>query len=196
MDWSRHAKILWMARLLKQGGVIAYPTEAVWGLGCDPFNEQAVYRLLALKQREVKQGLILVAADVQQLAPFLRGISEQQRQQLMASWPGPVTWLVADNGKAPDWIRGQHSSVALRVVDHPIVVGLCRAFGGPLVSTSANPRGKRSARNRLDVHRYFHQETTNCAQYGLDAIAPGLVGQRKHTSEIRDLTSGEIIRAG
>ncbi|HNI38217.1 MAG TPA: Sua5/YciO/YrdC/YwlC family protein, partial [Pseudomonadales bacterium] len=91
---------------MRSGGVIAYPTEAVWGLGCDPHHEEAVTQLLALKQRNWRKGVILIAADVAQLAPYLRGLPEEKLAVLHASWPGPNTWLVPNNGAAPAWITG------------------------------------------------------------------------------------------
>ena len=189
MDWSRRPHIQRAADLLWSGEIIAYPTEAVWGLGCTPFDEQAVYRLLAIKQRDVEKGLILVAADVSQFADLLRPLSDAQRRTLQQSWPGPVTWLVPDlESRVPDYIKGSHSGVALRVSAHPVVVGLCRAFGGPLVSTSANPQGKRPARQPWQVHAYFGDQ--------LGMVTPGCVGGRARPTEIRDLLTGELVRAG
>jgi L-threonylcarbamoyladenylate synthase len=187
-DWSRNPRILRAANVVKVGGVVAYPTEAVWGLGCDPYDYESVHRLLALKRRPVSKGLILIAADMQQLEPFLTQIDDLQRQRLKQSWPGPVTWLVPNNGLAPPWITGAFSSVALRVTDHPVAAGLCRAFGGPIVSTSANPLGLAPARMPLTLRRYFGD--------ALDDIAPGHVGARNKPSEIRDLATGRICRPG
>lgn len=187
-DWHRHPRIQHVARVMRGGGVVAYPTEAVWGLGCNPFDQQAVERLLALKHRPVHKGLILLAADMAQVAPFLEGIDDLQRQRLKNSWPGPVTWLVPDNGLAPPWITGHFDSLAIRVTDHPIAAALARAFDGPIVSTSANPQGREPARNLLDLRRYFRSQ--------LDAVAAGSLGNRDKPSEIRDLHTGQIVRPG
>ena len=93
---------------LNQGGVIAYPTEAVWGLGCDPFNESAVKRILALKQRPMEKGLILVAANKNQLAPLLDGLEDSELGRLDSSWPGPTTWIIPDKSAIfPSWVRGE-----------------------------------------------------------------------------------------
>ncbi len=170
---------------LQQGGIVAYPTEGVWGLGCDPFDREAVHRLLALKQRPVHKGLILVAASVDQFAPFLAGLSAGQRATLTADWPGPVTWLVPDNGVAPAWIRGHHDSVALRVSDHPLVVALCRCFDGPLVSTSANVSGRPAARYAWQVRRQMPQ---------VDYVLHGALGGAQGPSPIYDLISGARLR--
>lgn len=171
---------------LRQGGVIACPTEAVWGLSCDPANEDAVERLLALKSRPVEKGLIVVAADQAQLECLLSGLSPEHRQTLSDSWPGPATWLLPHRGLMPDWVTGMHSTVAVRVSRHPVVSQLCAAWGGPLVSTSANPAGARPAREAYQVRRYFGDR--------LDYVLPGRVGAAARPTVIRDLFSGQIIR--
>ena len=133
------------AACLRNGGIVAYPTEAVWGLGCDPDDGEALARLIKLKSRDAAKGLILIAGDIAQLEPWLAGVTVEQREQLLASWPGPYTWLVPDNGRAHPLLRGEHVSLAVRVTDHPLVQALCAAFGGPLVSTSANRAGESPA---------------------------------------------------
>ncbi|WCD80445.1 L-threonylcarbamoyladenylate synthase [Pseudomonas sp. TUM22785] len=175
-----------VARVVRGGGVIAYPTEAVWGLGCDPWNEDAVYRLLALKARPVEKGLILVADDIEQFDFLLDELPDEWKDTLAASWPGPNTWLVPHQNLLPDWITGKHDSVALRVSDHPVVRALC-AQVGPLVSTSANPAGRPSAVSRLRVQQYFPGE--------LDAVLVGALGGRRNPSTIRDLVTGRVVRA-
>lgn len=187
LTWPRNPRIRRAARIIRDGGVVAYPTEAVWGLGCDPWNHAAVERILALKGRPVEKGLILIAADTAAIEPYLEGLSSAERATLGAAWPGPVTWLVPANGVAPDWITGGRDTLALRVTAHPVAAGLCRAFGGPLVSTSANPQGLPAAVSLTRVKAYFGQE--------VDACTPGRVGGAIRPSEIRDLRSGRIVRA-
>lgn len=174
------------AQKIRQGAVIAYPTEAVWGLGCDPFNETAVARLLALKDRPVHKGLILVAADIKQFAWLLEGLTEAELEQLSASWPGPNTWLVPHANRVPQWISGTHSTVAIRVSAHPLVARLC-ALTGPLVSTSANPAGRLPAKSRLRIEQYFHGQ--------LDVVLGSELGQHSRPSIIRDLRSGQVLRS-
>ena len=185
---TSHLRVTLAAWHLASGGVIAYPTEGVWGLGCNPDDKHAVLRLLELKQRPVEKGLILVAADIEQFAPYLQGLAPALRRRLTESWPGPVTWVVPDNGRAPLWVRGDHPGVALRVSDHPLVAALCRAFGGPVVSTSANPGGRQPARSALAVRRYFGKQ--------LDFVLPGELGGLRGATTISDLVSGEVMRAG
>jgi L-threonylcarbamoyladenylate synthase len=168
------------------GGVVACPTEAVWGLSCNPWDERAVMRLLELKRRPVSKGLILVAAAESQLQFLLRYLAPEQRGQLSAGWPGPVTWLIPHRGSIPPWISGDHDTVAVRVSGHPVVNALCAAWGGPLVSSSANRAGAQAPKAAFQVRRYFGE--------GLDYILSGAVGGSARPSVIRDLASGRILR--
>ncbi|HCH32804.1 MAG TPA: tRNA threonylcarbamoyladenosine biosynthesis protein RimN [Oceanospirillaceae bacterium] len=169
------------------GGVIAYPTEAVWGFGCDPWDDQAVARILNLKQRPMHKGLILVASQWSQLRPLMQHLSSTQIEQLRQTWPGPTTWLLPDpESWVPPWIKGQHTSVAIRVSAHPVVQALCDSFGGPIVSTSANVAGRNPAMSRLHIEQRFGGE--------LDYVLNGPLGQNKQPSQVKDLVSGRIIR--
>jgi len=179
----RHA-----ARLLAGGAVVAYPTEAVFGLGCDPLSEQAVRRLLHLKRRDVRKGLILIAADRAQLEPFVRLDDPLLLDRLGATWPGPVTWLMPTRPGVPSWLTGSHDTLAVRVTAHPVAAALCRAYGGALVSTSANRSSHRPARTALGARLIFGR--------ALDDVLPGTCGGRLRPTEIRDARSGAVLRAG
>ena len=176
------------AATLRAGGVIAYPTEAVWGLGCDPRDEAATLRLLALKVREVDKGLILIAADEAQLAPYIDmdALDAAQREAVRASWPGPHTWIVPATPAAPRWVTGAHAGIAVRVSAHPPVIALCNAFGGALVSTSANRAGQPAvhAIDQLDPRIID----------GVDAILDGETGGLQRPTDIRDARSGAVLR--
>jgi L-threonylcarbamoyladenylate synthase len=172
---------------LKQGKLIAYPTEAVWGLGCDPYSEAAVSEILRLKNRPVHKGLILVSGSIDQFETLLNKLSREHRDTLSASWPGHITWLVPDSDRLiPRWIKGGHQSVAIRVSGHPIVQELCSAFGGPIVSTSANEAGEEEIRSRLILEDKFADK--------IAGIVDGELGQAAKPSEMRDLLSGRVIR--
>lgn len=175
---------------LQHGKVIAYPTEAVFGIGCDPDNIDAIATMLQVKQREKTKGLILVAADYQQLLPYIddEKLSTEQRDRMLQSWPGPLTWVVPARQHVSDWLTGQFQSIAVRVSDHPTVRQLCLAFGKPLTSTSANVSGEPACRDRQQVW----------AQLGdhVDVIIDEPVGGRLNPSEIRDVFTGHIFRAG
>ena len=176
------------AQILREGGVIAYPTEAVYGLGCDPSNETAVRRILELKQRPAAMGLILIAADIEQITPFIQPLGDELRQRALNAWPGPVTWLIPRNESVPDWLAGSHPTIALRVSAHPLCRELCRAFGGAIVSTSANPSEQPPARTAQQVAAYFGDR--------LEGIVAGDLGDEKQPSTIRDLASGRVLRQG
>jgi L-threonylcarbamoyladenylate synthase len=171
---------------LRAGGVIAYPTEGVWGLGCEPRNEYAVDRLLALKKRDWRKGLILIAADFDQLEPFVQLPSRTAQKRAFASWPGPATWVFPASDHTPLWISGDRDSVAIRVSAHPVVRELCAAYGGPIVSTSANRAGHPPARSATQVRLEFPGR--------LDALLPGALGGRDNPTPIRDVISGMILR--
>ena len=121
---------------LRQQQVIAYPTEAVFGLGCDPLAEAAVMKLLAIKQRPVEKGLILVAANFEQLKDYidLDKLSAERLSEIEATWPGPYTWVMPSKPTVPKWLTGQFDSIAVRVSAHPSVQALCVEFNGPITS--------------------------------------------------------------
>ncbi|WP_297831627.1 Sua5/YciO/YrdC/YwlC family protein [Thermomonas sp.] len=173
---------------LRSGGVIAYPTEGVWGLGCDPRNEAAVLRLLVLKQRDVGKGLILIAGNEAQIAPFIdtAALTAARLAEVRASWPGPNTWIVPASAAAPRWITGDHDGIAVRVTAHPQVVALCDGFGGALVSTSANIASEPAPRRR--------EELDPRILAGVDAVGAGETSGRAQPSTIRDARSGAVLR--
>lgn len=173
------------AQVMREGGVIAYPTESVYGLGCDPWDAVAVMRVLHLKRRSFTKGLILIAADFDQIAPWLANPTAALRKKLTQKTTRPVTWLV-DAPDTPPWICGEHPKLAVRIIRHPIAAELCNAFGGPIVSTSANISGGLSARNPLRVRKLFRDQ--------IDYIISGEVGLYKAVSEIRDLGTGTRYR--
>ena len=174
--------------VLRHGGVLAYPTEAVFGLGCDPQNRDALQRLLRIKQRPWQKGLILIAADFAQLRPYVLPLSVAQWAQIQATWPGPVTWLLPARPGVSRQLRGVHNTIAVRVTAHQPTIALCRAFGGAIVSTSANRSGQWPARTTRAVRKQLGSE--------VDYILPGRLGGAAQPSQIRDLVSGQIVRMG
>ena len=172
--------------VLRRGGVIAYPTEAVWGLGCDPFNESAVRRIFALKQRPGGVGVIVIGADFTQITPFLGDCTVAILERAKATWPGPNTWIFPRNSRVPAWIVGEHAGIAIRVTAHPVAAALCRSFGSAIVSTSANPHGQAPARSAKAVRQLFNDQ--------LDDIVEGELGGLERPTPIRDAVSGEELR--
>ncbi|MCU6667865.1 L-threonylcarbamoyladenylate synthase type 1 TsaC [Enterobacteriaceae bacterium H4N4] len=175
--------------VLNKEEVIAYPTEAVFGVGCDPDSETAVSRLLALKQRPVEKGLILIASSFEQIQPYIDDsmLTPAQRESIFTAWPGPVTFVFPALPTTPRWLTGRFDSLAVRVTDHPLVIELCNAFGKPLVSTSANLTGLPPCRTAEEVQ----------TQFGHDfPVVIGDTSGRLNPSEIRDALTGERFRQG
>ncbi|WP_414931659.1 L-threonylcarbamoyladenylate synthase [Vibrio europaeus] len=175
---------------LMDGEVIAYPTEGVFGVGCDPDNSEAVRKLLELKQRPADKGLILIAASYQQLIPYIdeSQLTQEQLVRVKQSWPGPITWIMPSSQRVSQWVSGQHQSIAVRVTDHPLVQKMCNAFGKPLTSTSANLSGQPPCMTSEEVY----------LQFGYDQIVvlEGQTGGREKPSEIRDAKSLQVLRQG
>ncbi len=179
--------ILHTVDVIRRGGVIAYATEAVFGLGCDPRNCDAVKRLLQLKQRKPEKGLILIASAFEQIEPFILPLDTKTQKRINKTWPGPTTWLLPVRPEVPHWITGGQKKIAIRITAHPQANALCEAFGGPLVSTSANRHKQQAARITMQVRRIFTDQ--------LDYILPGKVGTQNNPTEIRDAESNQIVRA-
>ena len=174
------------ARVIADGGLVAYPTEAVYGLGCDPWNRAAIMRLLAIKRRDPAKGLILIAALPDQLAPFVCALPPERMAEILASWPGPNTWLLPVRPQTPDWLSGRFDTLAVRVTDHPLAAGLCRGYGGAIVSTSANVADRPPARSAFGVRRSLPG--------GTDLILAGACGGADRPSTIRDGRTGRVLR--
>jgi L-threonylcarbamoyladenylate synthase len=175
------------ARIVRAGGVIAYPTEAVFGLGCLPRDKVAVSRLLAIKRRSWRKGLILIAADVGQLAPYVILPPEPQRSAVLATWPGPSTWVLEARRPALPWISGGRPSLAVRVTAHPVARELCRRAGDALVSTSANLSRQPPHRELLRLRRALGRS--------VDYVLAGALGGAGRPTPIRDARTGRTLRA-
>ena len=176
-------------RVLRAGGIIAYPTEAVYGLGCDPGDADSVFVLTALKRRTAGQGFILIAADLSQVTSLIEIPEGKMGEQIRTSWPGHITWVFSAPAKVPPWLVGTAGTLAVRVTTHPLARTLCRGFGGPIISTSANLPGAPPARTALDVRRKLPLNA-------IDYVLCGDVGGRCAPSEIRDARDGRVIRSG
>jgi tRNA threonylcarbamoyl adenosine modification protein (Sua5/YciO/YrdC/YwlC family) len=170
-----------------EGKVFAYPTEAVYGLGCDPLNESAVNEILRLKQRPVEKGMILIAQSIEQALPFVAFDTLELATQttILNSWPGPVTWLLPKSAYTPSFISGDSDMVAIRVTAHPLVQQMCWAVNSPLVSTSANPATQAPAKSASQVKRYFSDQVI---------LLDGELGEQKMPSKIINSITMETLR--
>ena len=174
--------------MIHAGGIVAYPTESCYGLGCDPRQHKAIHRLLRIKRRQWQQGLILIAARLQQL---LRYIDHEERRALHRAehvWPGPYTWLMPTRPHVPNWLTGQHNTIAVRVTAHSGAAALCNYSRLPLISTSANRHGRPPAKSAKAVYREFGSE--------VDYVLVGNLGNQQRPSQIRDAVTNQIVRHG
>ncbi len=186
---SQKQKLDQAVTVLQHGGIIAYPTEAVYGLGCDPKNLSALKKLLVIKQREKEKGLILVAANFEQLKPYLLPLEKNIEEKLLKSWQDshrPTTWIVPVKKEVSDYLKGRFNTLAVRVSKHPIVKELCEKFNGAIVSTSANISGQESVRTVEQVKQIFENK--------IDFILDGETDLNAQPSEIRDALTNKIIR--
>ena len=169
-------------KALQQGGVIAYPTEAVYGLGCDPLNESAIKKILKVKQRDKEKGLILIAANFEQVKPFLQDLGKDIEKKIMSCWidsKNPITCIIPFKNSTT-------TLLAVRVTKHPVVKELCEKFNSAIVSTSANLSKQEPARNSQQVFQFFENE--------IDFIVEGETDLNAQPSEIRDALTNKIIR--
>lgn len=175
-----------IARCIKQGGVIAYPSESVYALGCDPLNEEAVKRLLTLKNRSIDKGLIIAIHHFSQVADWLHPVAPLLMEKINQSWPGPVTWVFSCRNTVPTFLRGTHKSLAIRLSAHPVMQALCQACG-PIISTSANVAGQEALKDWRKLEKTFP---------AIDALWTGDLGGLDQPSTIIDAQTGKILRQG
>lgn len=171
------------------GGVIAYPTEAVYGLGCDPNSKVGIEKIINLKGRALEKGLIIIAAQFEQLVPYINTSNIQDLDQILATWPGPYTWIFPSSKQVLPEVTGGRDTVAVRVSAHPAVQALCLELG-PLTSTSANPSNQPPARTAVEIKSYFSAHV-----FGqIDCVIDGPVGGLERPTEIRDAISKKNYR--
>lgn len=170
---------------LRRGGIIAYPTESCYGLGCDPSNPRALQRLIRLKGRSTGRGMLLIADRFKRLKPFVRPLHAPDLARMQHSWPGPVTWVVPASAACPPLLTGGRPTIAVRVTAHPVAAQLCRSLGMALVSTSANKSGKKPAKTAAECRRIFGARVR---------VIAGRVGRRRRPSTLIDLATGNILR--
>ena len=170
---------------LAQGGVLAYPTESCFGLGCHPGSALGLRRILALKRRPMHKGMIVVGANWAQLQPYVMRLSAEQQAQLSHYWPGPVTLLLPASRRALPLLRGRHRKLAVRITAHPETARLCRLLGSALVSTSANLAGQRALKTGRACQQTFGHAVS---------VLPGHIGKRRKPSTIIDFATGRVLR--
>jgi L-threonylcarbamoyladenylate synthase len=173
---------------VKSGAVIAYPTDTIWGFGCHPLNDLAVTRIQQLKKRSRQKGLILLSSSLELCRPFLDPtVYSNHYNQLSTIQARPTTWIVKAHRNCPAWLTGNSEFIAFRITHRPHINTLCQSLQAPLVSTSANISGRKTARNGWLVHKLF--------QSLVDYIIEGHELKSAQASRIIELESGKILRA-
>ena len=173
-------------KVLENGGLIAYPTEGVFGIGCDPQNETALARVIAIKQRDAAKGLILVADQLEQLTAFVQPFTAEEYKRIAPTWPGPVTWVVRAKPDVSSLLTGGRHTLAVRISDHPVVQSLCRSFGGAIVSTSANLSGQPACLSAAQTKVQLGEK--------IELVIDAATGEHQGASTIRDAATGERLR--
>ena len=179
-DFSiRHA-----AHIIKHGGIIAYPTDTIYGLGCDPYNQHAVEQINRIKLRPANKQFILLAGNIKQIKPLI--LINQQQEKLLSQKTEPTSWVVNASTAAPAWLIDEKNTLTIRISQHKDVKKLCHALGHAIISTSANPSGKTPAKNALKLHQYFHSS--------VDKIILSASTQTGKASKIIRLCDNHVIR--
>jgi len=179
-DFSiRHA-----AHIIKNGGIIAYPTDTIYGLGCDPYNREAVEEINNIKQRPLNKQFILLAGNIDQIKPLT--LISKQEEKIIAQNLEPTSWVVTASPKAPLWLIDAENTLTIRISKHDDVKKLCHALGHAIISTSANISGKTPAKNALELHKYFH--------HSVDKIILSNNKQASKASKIIRLCDNHVIR--
>lgn len=170
---------------LKQGGVIAYPTESCYGLGCDPLNYKAINKIIKIKGRSKTKGLIVIAGRIKQLNKLIKPLSASELTEISAFWPGFYSLILSTNSNIPRNLTGKHHKIACRVTRHPLVKQLCNYLGSSLVSTSANKSGQQSIKTTRECQRRFGSQVM---------VLPGLTQFAKKPSTIIDWETRKVLR--
>jgi len=175
------------AGLISKGSVIAYPTEAVYGLGCDPHCEQAVRHILKLKDRPLKKGLILIASEIRHFYPWIDAETFNAFPHIKTSWQQnnqAITWILPCRPETPIWLTGEFNTLAVRISHNSSVQALCEVLDSAIVSTSANPTGSQESRTAQQVSHYFPKTP----------ILEGELSGFSMPSTIKDAVSGATLR--
>lgn len=169
---------------LLNDGVICYPTEAVWGIGCHPNSSKAFEKILRIKNRPDDKGVILIASTLAQLIPYI-DIDTNTKQQLAAIWPGFITCLLPKSPSCPSYLSGKYDNLAVRLTTHPTVTELCQAINSPLVSTSANISGEAAIKDLNEAKRLFGTQ--------IDYYVDAPLGGEAKPSRIIQLTEQQTV---
>ncbi|MEE3003380.1 MAG: L-threonylcarbamoyladenylate synthase [Pseudomonadota bacterium] len=171
---------------LQREQVIAYPTESMYGLGCDIYSQDALLRIIKLKKRDASKGLIVVAANWQQVENLTEKLPESDYREIFNTWPGATTWVFPAKSEVPQLVTGSKKTIAIRISSNPFVQELCKGFKGPIISTSANIQGHPPAISMQETFAVFGNK--------IDCYVPGKIGENKKASKIIDAQTKIVLR--
>ena len=157
---------------LKQGGVILYPTDTIWGIGCDATNPEAVEKVFALKGREKSKSMLILLHNDNQLASYVQEIPEVAYELIEAS-DRPMTIIYSKAKNLAHNAIAEDGSIGIRVVDHPFCQQLLQRFRKPIISTSANISGEPSAATFDEISEEIKQGVDYIVQYGQRDLSKG-----------------------
>ncbi len=173
-------------QVIQAGGLLIYPTEGVYGIGCDPHNSEAINKLINLKKRNPNKGIILIASDFAMFEAFIKPLSNEILEQISKYKSDPVSWIVPATEHCPGPLTGNRSTLAIRVSSHPFVQSLCKQLGHAITSTSANVSGQNPINNAKELNKAFG--------FAVDYIVPLPVGSLGKPTPLFDAISGQQLR--
>lgn len=175
---------------IRQGKVIVYPTESVYGFGCDPMQPLAVEKIIALKNRASHKGFILIISKIAQLTPYIDWdkIADSDWGVVEKSWPGPVTWILPAKQSVNALLLGSNQTIAIRMSSHPIAKALCDTMNGAIVSTSVNHSEQAPLMQPDIIQSQFSDD--------ISGIVTGSLGTQSKPSWVIDFASQTVLRAG
>ena len=174
------------AEWLNQGKILIPPTEGVWGIGCDAFNQSAVEKVNILKQRDPSKNFILLAPSTQKALQYFQPLNKQQIEFVSNNWPGHTTIIYGSTDKVPNYLKALNNTIAMRVSNHKPIINLLSIFNNLMVSTSANISNLPTPKKLEDIAEIFADP--DVAFYYFEN------GKSKKPSSIIDLNSMEYIR--
>jgi L-threonylcarbamoyladenylate synthase len=177
------------ADLLKQGHIIAFPTDTLYGVGVDPFNSAAIEQLYQVKERVADKGIPILLADISDLEKVAQDISNLAQSLIEQYWPGPLTLIVPRHPRLPAMLS-PNEGIAVRIPDHAISRAFIRAAGGIVATSSANHSGEQPARNAAEAYRVMNGQ--------ISAVLDGGSVQHGQGSTVLDCMSDppQVLREG
>ena len=174
-----------LVRFIRRGGIIAYPTESCFGLGCDPKNKKEINKIIKLKKRSLNKNFILIGSSLKHFDSFTNSFNDVTKKKLFSKWPGPHTWVIKANHRCPNWLKS-NSKLALRIPSFSSCQALINSIDMAITSSSLNLSGKIPLRNYRDAYKFLPDKVK---------LIKGRIGNNRNPSVIQDFKTKYIIRS-